>query len=76
MRGENADRAPASLEICQPVARRGQSFQSFPREIMFDAVKVDLSAAANRAAHAKAGGVVVQDADGGDEGRKAGGGAT
>jgi hypothetical protein len=42
---------------------------------MFDAVKVDLSAAANRAAHAKAGGVVVQDADGGDEGRK-GGGAT
>ena len=75
MRGENADRAPASLEICQPVARRGQSFQSFPREIMFDAVKVDLSAAANRAAHAKAGGVVVQDADGGDEGRK-GGGAT
>jgi hypothetical protein len=61
--------------MCQPVARLGQSFQSFPREIMFDAVKVDLSAAANRAAHAKAGGVVVQDADGGDEGRK-GGGAT
>ena len=70
--GEHADRAPASLEICQPVARLGQSF---PREIMFDAVKVDLSAAANRAAHAKAGGVVVQDADDGDEGRE-GGGAT
>ena len=42
---------------------------------MFDAVKVDLSAAANRAAHAKADGVVVHDADGGDEGRE-GGGAT
>ena len=44
-------------------------------KIMFDAVKVDLSAAANRAAHAKADGVVVHDADGGDEGRE-GGGAT
>lgn len=42
---------------------------------MFDAVKVDLSAAANRAAHAKADGAVVHDADGGDEGRE-GGGAT
>ena len=42
---------------------------------MFDAVKVDLSAAANRAAHAKADGVVVHDTDGGDAGRE-GGGAT